>query len=126
MESVHLFSLTARHNQYLAARQTTIAGNIANASTPGFKSLDLEPFDAAIEQSRLSMAATNASHLAPGNAVSPDAQVTEGAPWEVLPSGNSVSIEQELLKSNETKGAFALNTNVMRSFHKMLLAAAKG
>jgi flagellar basal-body rod protein FlgB len=127
MGPVHLFALATRHNQYLAARQTTIAGNIANAATPGFKTLDLEPFNATMESTRLQVAVSNAKHMAPGEVgAGADVSATEGAPWDVVHSGNSVSVEQELLKASETKGAFGLNTQLMRSFHRMLMAATKG
>lgn len=127
MGPVHLFALATRHNQYLAARQTTIAGNIANANTPGFKTLDLEPFDAAMESSRLQMGITNAGHMAPdGSSGAANVSATEGTSWDSVHSGNSVSIEQELLKASETKGAFTLNTTLTRSFHRMLMSATKG
>jgi flagellar basal-body rod protein FlgB len=127
MGPVHLFALATRHNQYLAARQTTIAGNIANANTPGFKALDLEPFDATMESTRLQMGVSNAKHMSPdGASGSANVSATEGTSWDTVHSGNSVSIEQELLKASETKGAFTLNTTLTRSFHKMLMAATKG
>lgn len=127
MGSIHLFELANRHNLYLASRQTTISGNIANANTPGFKALDLEPFDAKLEQARLQMAASNPKHMVPTGNGSPDSvSAEEGATWDTVHSGNSVSVEQELLKASETKGAYTLNTSLMRSFHRMLISATKG
>lgn len=127
MDPIHLFALGRRHNTYLAARQTTIAGNIANVNTPGFKALDLEPFDFQMEKVRLSMSVSNPRHMAPeASSISQDASVVDSATWDTVHSGNSVSIEKELLKSGETKGKFSLNTSIMRSFHRMLLSAAKG
>ncbi len=45
MEPVHLFDLVSRNNKWLSVRQTAVAGNIANANTPGFKAVDTEPFE---------------------------------------------------------------------------------
>lgn len=126
MGPVHLFALATRHNQYLAARQTTIAGNIANANTPGFKALDLEPFNATLEATRLQMSVSNSKHVIPETSASNDVAVSDGETWDTVHSGNSVSVEQELLKAGETKGAFTLNTSLVRSFHRMLMSAAKG
>jgi len=126
MGPIHLFSLATRHNQYLSARQTTIAGNIANATTPGFKALDLEPFDATLEQTRLQMAVSNPNHISPTGSTSADVSVTDATTWDTVHSGNSVSVEQELLKASETKGQFTLNTTLVRSFHRMLMSATKG
>lgn len=126
MGPIHLFSLATRHNQYLAARETTIAGNIANSNTPGFKALDLEPFDSTLEQTRLTMAVSRPNHMSPTDSASADVSVTDGSTWDTVHSGNSVSVEQELLKASETKGAFTLNTSLMRSFHRMMMSATKG
>lgn len=37
MTAIHLFDLAFRRNEWLGAKQAAIAGNIANANTPGFK-----------------------------------------------------------------------------------------
>ena len=44
MTPIHLFNVVSQHNRWLAARQTAIAGNVANANTPGYKALDVQPF----------------------------------------------------------------------------------
>ena len=46
-------------------------------------------------------------------------------PWEITHSGNSVSLEQELIKAGEVNRAYRLNTSVVKAFHRMLLASAK-
>ncbi len=60
---MQLFNIVSRHNQWLAVRQNAIAGNIANANTPGFRAQDVQPFEMAVEQARLAMAATQPGHL---------------------------------------------------------------
>lgn len=122
---VDLFSLAFRHNEWLAARQAAIAGNIANANTPGFKALDLESFDAVLNSSRLSMARSQPGHLRPAADNMPTADVRSEQPWEVLHSGNTVSLEQELLKAGEVSRSYRLNTSIAKSFHRMILASAK-
>ena len=67
-------TLSRAHNSWLAVRQTAVAGNIANANTPGFRAQDVQPFEMALEQARLAMAATQPGHLASGP---PDAPATE-------------------------------------------------
>jgi flagellar basal-body rod protein FlgB len=126
MGPLYLFSAVARHNQWLSARQATIAGNIANANTKGFKALDVDPFEKAVEGAKLAMAATHASHLGvPAGAIAnPELRAAEA--WDVTHSGNSVSLEQELIKSSEVGRAYRLNANVVKAFHRMLLASAKG
>ena len=40
-------------------------------------------------------------------------------------SGNSVSLEQELIKAGDVNRAYSLNTNLVKAFHGMLMSAAK-
>jgi flagellar basal-body rod protein FlgB len=126
MGPVYLFDLVSRHNQWLSVRQTVIAGNVANANTPGFRALDVKPFEAEVEQAKLKMAATRADHLSFDDTGAQTTEVREGAPWDVTHSGNSVSLEQEMIKGGEVGGAFRLNTSILKAFHRMMLASSKG
>jgi flagellar basal-body rod protein FlgB len=125
MTPVHLFSVISQHNRWLAVRQATIAGNIANANTPAYKALDVEPFEAVMDQTRLSMAATRSTHVTTAADAAPTADLRKEEPWEVTPSGNSVTLEQELIKAGDVNRAFKLNAGVLKAFHRMLLASAK-
>jgi flagellar basal-body rod protein FlgB len=126
MVPVHLFNVVSQHNRWLAARQATIAGNIANANTPGYAALDVQPFEMAMEQARLAMAATNPAHITSGgdNVAAPGVRKEE-QPWDVTHAGNSVSLEQELIKAGDVNRAYRLNTSVAKAFHRMILASAK-
>jgi flagellar basal-body rod protein FlgB len=123
---MELFNIVSRHNQWLAVRQTAIAGNIANANTPGFRAQDVQAFEMAVEQARLAMAATQPGHLSTGPADAPVTELRRGDPWEVSHSGNNISLEQELLKAGEVNRAFRLNTSVARVFHRMILTSSRG
>jgi flagellar basal-body rod protein FlgB len=122
--AVQLFSLISRHNQWLAARQATLAGNIANANTPGFKALDVEDFNQTLDTMGLSMASTQSAHMTSG-ATEAAVGVRQEDPWDVTHSGNSVSLEQELIKAGEVNRAYRLNTSIAKAFHRMLLTATK-
>lgn len=63
MQEIHLFELASRQAEWLSVRQATISGNVANANTPGFKARDVEPFKDVLEQTQLTMTATNSKHL---------------------------------------------------------------
>ncbi len=45
--------------------------------------------------------------------------------WEVVHSGNSVSLEQEMIKGSDVSRDYSMNAAVVRSFHRMLLSSAK-
>ena len=127
MEPVNLFKLAASHNAWLAARQVTVASNVANADTPGYRAVDVEPFSVAISEAGKALAVTSTKHVATtGAAGGTFAAVPETESWATKHTGNSVSIEQELLKAQEIRKSYALNTSIIKAFHSMLLAATKG
>jgi flagellar basal-body rod protein FlgB len=126
MGPVYLFDLVSRHNQWLSVRQATIAGNVANANTPAFKARDVEAFSAALDAAKLSMASTRPGHLALPDANQPAVEERNEEPWDTSHSGNTVSLEQELIKAGEVNRSYRLNTGVLKAFHRMLLASSKG
>lgn len=125
MTPVYLFSLASHHAQWAALRQVTINGNVANANTPGYEALDVAPFDEVMEQTRLAMAKTTAGHVGGDVADAYTGTVDPSESWDITHSGNTVSLDHEMIKASEVNRAFALNTNVVRSFHRMLLASVR-
>ena len=125
MGAVYLFDLASRQTQWLAARQATIAGNISNVNTPGYKALDVEPFQSVLDKTQLTMAATNSGHLGLDGPHIRSNKVEKGESWDTMHSGNSVSIEQEMVKAGTVNREHTLNTSIVKSFHRMLLASTK-
>ncbi|MCO5732999.1 flagellar basal body rod protein FlgB [Rhizobium sp. SSA_523] len=129
MQPIQLFDLASRQAEWLSVRQQVVAGNIANASTPGFKAKDITPFDAVLKSSGFTMARTNAGHLS-GNSI--DSRLDVSIEEEELnneigvqESGNSVSLSQELRKTGEIKRQYDLSTSLVKSFHRMMLMTVK-
>ncbi|TMJ71147.1 MAG: flagellar basal body rod protein FlgB [Alphaproteobacteria bacterium] len=125
MTAIYLFNVVSRHNQWLAVRQSTIASNVANANTPGYKALDVDPFEKVLESTRLAMQATRLGHMIDGGAKAAAIEARKSEPWETTHSGNSVSLEQELINAGDVNRAYRLNTGIAKAFHRMLLASAK-
>jgi flagellar basal-body rod protein FlgB len=126
MRPIHLFDITSRHNQWLAARQSVIASNIANANTPGYEAVDLQSFSQVLEGTSLEMAATARGHQVPDITASVTTRdVRNGGYWDIVHSGNSVSLEKELMKTGEITGAYSLNTSITKSFHRMMLTSTR-
>lgn len=126
MEPVHLFDLVSRHNKWLSVRQTAVAGNIANANTPGFKAVDTEPFEKVLSRMPLELAVTQPGHMRAPETGIPVADIRDEEAWDIVHSGNTVVLEQELMKAGEVNRSFALNAGITRAFHRMLLMSAKG
>lgn len=126
MQPVHLFSLASRQADWLSVRQTTIAQNVANADTPKYRAVDVEPFNDVLSQTRLELAATNPSHMAPTALEAAATNVRREKAWEITHSGNSVSLEQEMIKAGDIHTSFSLNRSIVAAFGRMLTSAVKG
>jgi flagellar basal-body rod protein FlgB len=125
MQAVYLFDITSQHNQWLAARQSVIASNVANANTPGYLAADLKPFAEIMSATRLELAATAKGHQLPDSPLSAaSAERRPASTWDIVHSGNSVSMEKELMKAGEVNGAYSLNTSVIKAFHRMMTSAS--
>jgi flagellar basal-body rod protein FlgB len=104
-----LLEVASLQARWLAARQAVTAENVANASTPGYRAKDVAAFDQVL--ARFS-----------GGKVQRQSDVNS---WEVRPSGNSVSLEEEMVRAGETSRSFALNTGIVSAFHRMLMQAVR-
>jgi flagellar basal-body rod protein FlgB len=111
-------------------RQRVLAENVANADTPRFRPNDLLPPDLQARRSplaSLTLAQTDPAHLAGGvpSGSAFDSQLTHE--FEVVPSGNGVNLEDEMMKvaSNQIdyQAATALYT---RSLGLIKIAMGKG
>lgn len=112
-----------RMAQALAAhsgeRLALIAGNIANADTPGYRARDLPDFAETYEGGTLPLRQTRAGHLATGRARA-EVFVTEGSG---SPDGNTVSLEAEMVRAAGVRQDHAMALAVYRSSTEILRAA---
>jgi flagellar basal-body rod protein FlgB len=126
MDPVYLFSLASQQRSWLSARQALVAQNVANANTPGFQALDLTPFTKTLDAGGLQLASTSALHLSA--TTNGEAQTTQkpGESWETTHSGNSVSLELEMMKAGDIHTGYSLNASIMKAFQGMWLNSLKG
>ncbi|MBA2125956.1 flagellar basal body rod protein FlgB [Hyphomicrobium methylovorum] len=125
MQPLQLFDLAFRQNEWLAQRQSVIASNIANANTPGYKAREIQGFDDEMAKAT-AMVTTNAGHIAPGNNGTVSANESNSQDADVFVSGNDVTLEQEFLKSGEVMRGYSMNTQILKSFSRMLMSVTKG
>lgn len=126
MDSAYLFNVASQQSRWLSVRQAAISGNVANANTPGFKAVDVEPFDAALASTQLSMTVTNPEHMTNSTLGVPPAEIRQRDPWNLLYSGNDVSLEQEMIKADDVNRAYSMNTTVVKTFNRLVISGAKG
>jgi flagellar basal-body rod protein FlgB len=124
LSKLPLFSMISQRIGWLSERQKVLAENVANADTPNYKARDLKPLDFAAMASaagagtgggaRLAPVATDQRHfdVRPGggakNAAAKDTKA------EATLSGNTVSLESEMMKVAETAMDYQLITNLYR------------
>ena len=125
MNPIFLFNLASRQLQHLTARQAVIAGNVANANTPGYQARDLTPFRDVLNKTALTMAATHSGHLEIGGPSARAARATGSDGWDVVHSGNSVNLEEQLMKAGEVSRDQSLNGGIVKSFNRMLALSVK-
>ena len=125
LSDIYLFQVVSQKTQWLSARQTTVASNVANASTPGFHALDVQPFSAVLNSSPVAMATTSTAHIAPASALLNSIKQVETDPTEESLSGNTVNLEQQMINLGDVSRDFSMTASIRRAFHQLLLAALK-
>lgn len=127
-----VFDVLTQRMDYLKQRQAVIGQNVANADSPGYRARDLVTFDKVLKgegQKPITIAATNPNHLKPdgsrvGGAYADD---KKAGSYEVLPSGNSVIIEEQMIKVAQIGSDYQLATNLYKRMNNMVkIAIGKG
>ncbi len=122
---MYLFDLASRHMTWLGGRQAVTAANIANADTPGYRAKAITDFDSVLGQTGLGLSVTAPGHLPLHGETITAIELRPGESWDQAHSGNTVSIESELMKAGQTSRMMSLDTGIARSFHRMLLSSLK-
>lgn len=117
-EKLQLTAMAQAMSSYAGARMDLIAQNVAHADTPGFKALDLPSFSEIYREADTdALRRTRAGHLGGfegDTPIRPEVSTGHGA---AAPNGNSVSLEQEMVKAatvrqdHETALAIYRNTS---------------
>jgi len=119
MDPVNLFDLANKQADWLAARQKTVASNVANVNTPGYKAREVKDFAAILNNDTMAMAVTNSKHMdvtdngMESHAIRPEETI------ETTHSGNNVNLEDEMRKGGEIGQQMSLNTVIVKAFHRM-------
>jgi flagellar basal-body rod protein FlgB len=121
----YVFQLASQRTQWLSTRETLIAGNVANANTPGYRAADLQPFSAVLNSTQASMATTSPLHMAPTSEELNAARTVEGEPSDETISGNTVRLEQEMMKLGDVNREYTMSTNIKRALHQMMMSTLK-
>jgi flagellar basal-body rod protein FlgB len=109
-----LFTLAERRLAWINQRQSVLAQNVANASTPGFQPSDVRSFASTLN----SMAPIAATVTQPGHIAltRPDTAnaVQERNPHG--PDGNGVSLDKELTRIADTETMQSLTSSIYKKY----------
>jgi flagellar basal-body rod protein FlgB len=125
-----LFAAVKSRLGWLTQRQEVLSQNIANADTPRYRATDLKPFEfreiLRQEKIQLNMDVTDASHQ-PGRRkrIRDFSEQRVRHPFETSPNGNSVVLEEQMAKVNETHTKHRLVTQLYKKHLAMISQAVR-
>jgi flagellar basal-body rod protein FlgB len=131
LPDIPLLSMLKSQMTWLNQRQDVLTENVVNADTPGYVAHDLKPVDFADELRKAAgsgpsggqLMVTDPHHIAitPSSGSSFEEEVI--ADTEATPNGNSVSLEQEMIKVSDTQAQFKAATNLYAKAVTMMKTA---
>jgi flagellar basal-body rod protein FlgB len=121
ISDIEVMNALRRQMTLAAARQAASAGNLANVDTPGYKAVDVSFSDTLDAQ----LTATNKMHI--GSTMTPGMQTEEIVDAAQRRDGNTVVLDQELLKMSRAAGDFsAAQTALAAKFRLVRYAINEG
>ncbi len=130
-QGISLMSALKSRMGWLSDRQKVVSQNVANASTPGFKPKDLAPQDFAALVKGQEAPLIPTIRLMDGTPLTlPDATAHGGKQVsspdsETTMDGNSVVLEEEMLKMSESRQNFEAAVGFYEKSMNMIRMAAK-
>ena len=118
LKDIPVFGAISRKLGWLNQRQAVLAENVANANTPGYRAADLKKLDFKElmrgETDRIGVAKTDDQHVTGTVERGNGGLGTRVRDNEILPSGNSVNLEAEMVKVAETQIEYQAVTGLYR------------
>ena len=114
---------------WLTQRQEVLSQNVANADTPGYRPNDLKAFDfkgiLRREPMQINMAVTADNQL-PGRRrrLSDFSEEQDCKPYETAPAGNSVILEEQMMKVSDSQVKHRLATELYKKQLSLFRIAA--
>ena len=133
ISDIPILSMLRTRMEWAQTRQRVLAENVANSDTPAYRPRDLTPpkFEAPAEVSappvaQVSLARTASGHIAGFGLSGSQFQMEPGRQYEVRPTGNAVSLEEEMMKVAANQMDYQAATTVYtRSLNLIKLALGK-
>ncbi len=115
-----LFDLARQRLAWTEQRQSVLARNIANASTPGFQARDLPTFKDILARGHLGEPRrTQPNHLASRTNGDGPYPARSARPNARAPDGNAVAMDEQLMKVADTETTQGTVTAIYRKYVTM-------
>lgn len=121
-----LVSMLKTRMHWHQTRQKLLAENVSNADTPGFQPKDLKApvfqADGTARPTFVAIERTDPKHMGL-TGMRGGGDPTGARRFETTPSGNAVSLEDEMLKASQNQGDFQLAASLYQKSLQMLRIA---
>jgi flagellar basal-body rod protein FlgB len=129
-----LMTMLKQRMGWLSARQNVLAQNVANVDTPGYMARDLKPINfadvlkgaSASPQFGGGMTVTDPRHITLTPSASSDFADASSPDAEANPTGNTVSLEQEMIRVSDTQAEYQAASNLYAKAIGMMKTAIGG
>ena len=101
VSSISIFQALSDKMRWHQARQGVLAENVANADTPGYIEKDLNPYsfeDQLKSVATITTSTTSPMHISVSSDGGAGGFASQSSPFEITPSGNGVTLEDEMMK----------------------------
>jgi flagellar basal-body rod protein FlgB len=130
MTDIPLLGLLRERMSWLNERQNVLSQNVANADSPGYTAHDLKPiaFDDMLKHmngggNSTAMMTTDPHHIALSQGQDSDYAGGDAPDTEASPNGNTVSLEQEMIKVSDTQAQYQAAINLYAKAMSMMRTA---
>jgi flagellar basal-body rod protein FlgB len=126
--NITLFASVRKRLDWLTQRQEVLSQNIANSDTPEYRARDLKGYKfkdiLRRESMQLNMSTSEGSHL-PGQrrSLRDFSEHKVRSPYETSPNGNSVILEEQMAKVNESQISHQFTTKIYKKHIQMFMMA---
>lgn len=124
-----VMQMMTRKMSWLSKRTDLLAENVANADMPGYGARDLKPVSfrelvrASESMATAAPRVTNAHHLAGTMPIRAFGDEEKPDLFEATLDGNNVSLEQQLVKINESQISYQMTINLYKKHVDMIRTA---
>jgi len=128
LDNIAVFEVLRSKMRWLTDRQRILADNVANANTPGYSARDLKKVDFSRvmrdQEQRMTSGVTHVNHFPLKTSVNKtDFKLEKNPGWESTPDGNSVVLEQQMMKVAQNQMQYQSAVDLYRKSIDMIKLA---